>query len=248
MKKLTFAFLLLTSVAFSQVERTLGDFTKVTSFDKLDVLLIKSTENKVTINGHEAESVEIINKNGELKIRMPFSQTMGGEDISVTLYYKKLEAVEANEGSRIASSETFKSTIFDVIAKEGAEIKINLDVDKLNVKGTSGAIITVSGKAKNQDLLINSGSIYNAKSLKTEQTTITVNAGGEADISASCPLIITLFSIDFISKTSSLSKEVTLVKSPNVLSTCENATDVINRIANVNIFMLYKLKIILTRF
>ncbi|WP_339834815.1 head GIN domain-containing protein [uncultured Flavobacterium sp.] len=184
MKKLAFTFLLITTVAFSQVERTLGDFTKVTSFDKLDVLLIKSTENRITINGNEAEIVETVNKNGELKIRMPFSQTMGGEDISVTLYYKNIEAVEANEGSRISSSENFKTTIFDIIAKEGAEVKINLDVDKLNVKGTSGAIISISGKAKNQDLLINSGSIFNAKSLETEQTTITVNAGGEADIYA----------------------------------------------------------------
>lgn len=184
MKKLAFTFLLLTTAAFSQVERTLGDFIKVTSFDKLDVLLIKSTENRITINGNEAESVETVNKNGELKIRMPFSQTMGGEDISVTLYYKNISAVEANEGSRISSSETFKTTIFDIIAKEGAEVKINLEVDKLNVKGTSGAIISISGKAKNQDLLINSGSIFNAKSLETEQTTITVNAGGEADIYA----------------------------------------------------------------
>lgn len=184
MKKLAFTFLFITSIAFSQVERTLGDFTKVTSFDKLDVLLIKSTENKITINGNEAESVETVNKNGELKIRMPFSQTMGGEDISVTLYYKNIEAVEANEGSRIASTETFDATIFEIITKEGAEVKINLDVDKLNVKGTSGGIINVAGKAKTQDLLINSGAIYNAKSLETEQTTITVNAGGEADVYA----------------------------------------------------------------
>lgn len=185
MKKLAFTFLLITSVAFSQVERTLGDFSKVTSFDKLEVLLIKSTENKITINGNEAESVETINKNGELKIRMPFSQTMGGEDISVTLYYKNIEAVEANEGSRISSSEIFKVKIFDIIAKEGAEVKINLDVDFLTVKGTSGAIISVSGNAKQQDLLVNSGSIYNAKSLETVLSIITVNAGGEADIKAS---------------------------------------------------------------
>lgn len=184
MKKLAFTFLLITSIAFSQVERTLGDFTKVTSFDKLDVLLIKSTENRITINGNEAESVEIVNKNGELKIRMPFSQTMGGEDISVTLYYKKIDAVEANEGSRISSSNTLKTTIFDIIAKEGSEIKLKIDVDKLNIKATSGAIITVDGKATNQDLLINSGALLNAKSLETEQTTITVNAGGEADIYA----------------------------------------------------------------
>jgi hypothetical protein len=184
MKKLTLTFLLITTAVFSQVERTLGDFTKVTSFDKLDILLIQSNENKIIINGNEASSVETVNKNGELKIRMPFSQTMGGSAISVTLYYKNIEAVEANEGSRISSSETLKAIIFDIIAKEGAIVKINLDVDKLNVKGTTGAIITVNGKAKNQDLLINSGSIYNAKSLETAQTTITVNAGGEADIFA----------------------------------------------------------------
>lgn len=184
MKKLTFTFLLITTAAFSQVEKTLGDFTKVTSFDKIDVLLIKSTENRITINGNEAESVETDNKNGELKIRMPFSQTMGGEDISVTLYYKNIEAVEANEGSRIASSEIFKATIFDIIAKEGAEVKINLEVEKLNVKATSGGIINITGKAKNQDLLINSGAVYTAEKLETEQTKITVNAGGEADIYA----------------------------------------------------------------
>lgn len=184
MKKLTFTFLLITSIVFSQVERTLGDFAKVTSFDQLDVLLVQSIENRITINGNDAESVETIIKNGELKIRMPFSQTMGGSAISVTLYYKNLEAVEANEGSRIASLETFDATIFEIITKEGAEVKINLDVDKLNVKGTSGGIITVIGKAKTQDLLINSGAVYNAEKLETEQTTITVNTGGEADIFA----------------------------------------------------------------
>lgn len=184
MKKIIFTLLLISSVTYAQVERTLGDFTKVTSFDKIDVLLIKSNENKITINGDEAESVETVNKNGELKIRMPFSKTLKGEDISVTLYYKNIVAVEANEGSRIASNDIFKAILFDIIAKEGAEIKAILDVDKLNVKGTSGATISVSGTAKTQDLLINSGAIFNAKSLDTEQTTITVNAGGEADIKA----------------------------------------------------------------
>jgi hypothetical protein len=184
MKKLTLTVLLISTIAFSQVERSLGDFSKVTSFDKIDVVLIQSNENKISINGKEASSVEIVNKNGELKIRMPFTKTMQGEDISVTLYYKNIEAVEANEGSRIASSEIFKTTIFDIIAKEGAEIKINIDVDKLNIKGTSGAIITVNGTTRSQDVLINSGAILNAKKLETEQTSITVNAGGEAVIYA----------------------------------------------------------------
>ena len=182
MKKLKIILLLLASSMYSQVEKETGDFTKVTTFDKIDVLLVAANENKIIINGKEAHLVEVINKNGELKIRMPFSKTMQGDDISVTLYYKTIEALEANEGSRIASTEIFKTVFFDLIAKEGAEINIKLDVNKLDVKANSGAIVTVSGNGKNQDLLIHSGAIYNGKSFKTEQTTVTINAGGEASI------------------------------------------------------------------
>lgn len=176
----------LSQLGFSQdsVTKNLGDFNKVTSFDQIDVLLVPANENKIILNGEGAQEVELVNKNGELKIRMPITKMLKGDGISATVYYKNIDAVEANEGSRISSEATFEATNFDIIAKEGSEIKLLLDVSRVSVKASDGAKIYLEGKAKNQDIVINSGAILDAKKLGTEQTIITVNAGGEADIFA----------------------------------------------------------------
>ena len=184
MKKLVYSLLVFSSIAFGQTEKNVGDFTKVTSFDQIDVFLIKSNENKAVIDGKGANEVEFVNKNGELKIRMPFSKMLKGDDISVTLYYKNIEAVEANEGSRIACGDEIKTVAFDIKVKEGSEVKLKLDVQKLTARVANGSKIEVTGNAVNQDVLANSGVIYDGKDLKTNQTTITANAGGEADIFA----------------------------------------------------------------
>jgi hypothetical protein len=184
MKKIIYSFLLVSSIAFSQTEKSVGDFNKVTSFDQIEVLLIPSDENKVVLDGSGSEDVEIVNKNGELKIRMRLTKMLSGDNISATVYYKNIDAVEANEGSRISSEATFEATTFDIKAKEGSQIKIKINVDRLTARIGNGSTVTVSGKAKNQDVLINSGGIYEAERLKTSQTIITANAGGDADVYA----------------------------------------------------------------
>ncbi|RBA29676.1 head GIN domain-containing protein [Flavobacterium tibetense] len=185
MKKIIYSLLLISSIAFSQTEKNVGDFTKVSSFDKIDVQLIPSNENKVILQGKEADQVELVNKNGELKIRMPFGKLLKGDDISATVYYKKLDAVEANEGSRIASKEEIKAINFDIICKEGSEIKLlNLQASRLQVRTSAGSIVTVKGSVKNQDILSNSGGKYDGQDCVTEQTVVTVNAGGIAHVNA----------------------------------------------------------------
>ena len=185
MKKIVYSLLLISSIAFAQTEKNVGDFTKVTAFDKIDVNLVVSTENKVVLTGVNSQEVELVNKNGELKIRMPLTKMLSGETISATVYYTKLEAVEANEGSRIASKDAITAVNFDIICKEGSEIKlINLQADRLQVRVSQGSIVTVIGDVKNQDILSNSGGKYDGQDCKTEQTIVTVNAGGIAHVYA----------------------------------------------------------------
>jgi Putative auto-transporter adhesin, head GIN domain len=185
MKKLVvLSFVLISNLFFGQISKSVGDFNKVTSFDQIDVRLIQGSENKIILSGNGADEVELINKNGELKIRMPLAQTMTGDNISVTVYYKKIDAVEANEGSRISSEDIFEGFNFNIIAKEGAKVELLLKVDSATVKISSGAIVKLEGTAKNQDAVINSGGQLEAENLKTTQTTVTVNAGGEAEIFA----------------------------------------------------------------
>jgi hypothetical protein len=92
--------------------------------------------------------------------------------------------VEANEGSRIACGDKIKATSFDIKAKEGSQIRLTLEVGKLNIRVANGSTINLEGSADTQDVLVNSGGIFEAKNFKTNQTVIAVNAGGEADIYA----------------------------------------------------------------
>jgi hypothetical protein len=185
MKKVLLVLLaLVAQTTFAQVNKDLGEFSDVKVYDRLTVTLISSTENKIVITGNREGEVEIVNNNGELKLRMPFPKLLSGEDISIKLYFKNIESIAASEGSYVSSDANFKQTIMDLDAREGAEININLDVEKVNVKAVTGGIIELSGKALNQDVKLMTGGILKSKELHSSQTTINVSAGGNAEIYA----------------------------------------------------------------
>ncbi|UFH36249.1 head GIN domain-containing protein [Flavobacterium acetivorans] len=184
-KVVVVAFAIVSQITFAQVTKKIGDFNQLKVYDKLKVELIESSENKVVISGKRENEVEVVNKNGELKLRMPFPKLLSGEDISIKLYFKSIDGITASEGSYISSDAVFKQTILDLSAKEGSEIYLELDTQKANVKAVTGGIIELIGKAINQDVSIMSGGSLRSKGLKTSQTTITVSAGGNAEINAS---------------------------------------------------------------
>jgi hypothetical protein len=184
MRYLLYSLFLISSLTYSQIEKKVANFHKITVFDQISVELISSNENKVELSGINSDIVEVVNRNGELKIRMPLLRLMNGNQVKAKIFYTNLDAVEANEGSQIFSNAVFKGNVFDIIAKEGARIEIRLDVFKATVKIVSGGIVSIEGSVKNQDISITAGAIYHAKDFISEQTTISINAGGEAVIFA----------------------------------------------------------------
>lgn len=183
----TLVCLLATSLAFAQekITKQVGEFTAIKSFDKISVKLVKSTENKVELSGAESENVELVNDNGELKVKLKTQRILKGEDVVATVYHtKELYDIAATEGSYISSDDVFKTVDLKLSAKEGAEIKLKVDVKKLNGSLTTGGKITVEGTAQNQDYVVNAGSILKAQTLKSEQCSVTSNAGGDANVTA----------------------------------------------------------------
>jgi len=179
------AIMLFQFVSAQDLSKTIGTFKTVRAFDQIDVLLVKGTENKVIIKGSRKDDVEIVTKNDELKIRMKLTKLLKGDDISVTVYYTEaIDQVEASEGARIASQDTFKATAFTVNAKEGAEVKLTIETKKLNTTAGSGGILNITGTADNNDIVLKSGGIFNGKDFITKQTVVSINAGGEADVHA----------------------------------------------------------------
>ena len=179
--------LLLSQIGFSQETTTknLGDFDAVKVFDKISLQLIPLEESKIELSGKNSSEVEIVNNNGELKVRMPIGKFLSGEDVTALLYYKNIQSLDACEGSYVSSEKAINQISFSLNSKEGAEIKLKLDVQKLSIRATSGGIINLVGTAKNQDIVISSGGVLNAKDFQTEQTNVSINAGGTADVRAS---------------------------------------------------------------
>jgi hypothetical protein len=186
MKKLLIGVaILFVQMSFAQVTKEVGDFDEVKVFDKLHVKLVASSDNKVVIKGARESEVEVVNKKGILKLRMPFPKLLSGDDLDITLYYKHIELIDVNEGAMVSSKETVKATSFKVSAQEGGKINVDLDVDKLKVSSVSGGEITLTGKATNQDASLGAGGYLLASKLVTSQTTVSVSAGGKADVNAS---------------------------------------------------------------
>ena len=191
MKKITILTLLLivqigfAQISFSQLIINTENFDSVKVFDRINVELIQSTENKIEINGNRADDVEIINKNGELKVRMSINKLLDGEEIKAKIYFKTLNNIDVNEGSFVTSDEVFNQTSISLSAKEGAEIRLKLAVQKLKTRAVSGGIIKIEGNATNQDVSIGTGGILEAENLEPEQSTIKITTGGEAQIRAS---------------------------------------------------------------
>ncbi|MCJ7465594.1 MAG: DUF2807 domain-containing protein, partial [Maribacter sp.] len=176
---------LFSGMIFAQMEITqeLEKFTEIKAFDRIEVQLLKSSANKVVITGDDRDEVSIANKDGLLKIRMELGNNLEGGDILVKVYFTEdLTLLDSNEDARITSEETLTVPELRVAVQEAGKVSLKINVDKLDVKSTSGGEVVLSGNAKTQEVLANAGGkVYNEK-LITEQTTVTVNAGGRADV------------------------------------------------------------------
>jgi len=182
------ALLLVAFNSFGQLKKTkqLDKFTKVKVYDRIMVELVKSNENKIVITGDDQDEIRISNKNGLLKIRMEFDNFLDGDEAKAVLYYTEpLSLLDANENAKISSEETFEGERVEIKAQEGGHIDLKIDIADLYTKSISGSVVTLTGKAQIQEIMVNTGGkIYN-KELDTSETTVVVNAGGRADVKAS---------------------------------------------------------------
>lgn len=189
MKRMFFVVVLLIGTCtFAQegITKETGKFDEVKVFDGISAQLFPSGENKVVISGEDAESVNVVNNNGVLKVRMNFEKSFNGHKTFVEIHYnQKLSLLDVNENAFIGAPEPFKQIDLELRAQEGGEIDITVEADKLKSRAVTGGILTVKGKAKNQEVRINTGGTFNGSTLETEQTTINLNAGGNAGINAS---------------------------------------------------------------
>lgn len=187
MKKLLIILvLIITTSIFAQspIVKQIGEFTEVKVFDLINVTMIKSDKNEVVIDGSNKRNVQVINKNGKLKIRMEFDESYDGNDTSVILYYTTVDIIDANEGAEINVKETLSQFDIKLKAQEGGKITAKIKATYTDVRAVTGGMINLTGTSKNQDVTIYTGGGYNGEELITINTNISINAAGIAKVNA----------------------------------------------------------------
>lgn len=170
--------------AQNPIEKNVGTFTTVKVYDLIHVNLIKSDTDKVVITGEDVNDVEVINKNGKLKIRMHIDKVFDGTKTFVEVHYTNLIVIDANEGAQIVANELMEQNVVELRTQEGGKIKVGLKVNAVKARAVTGGIIETSGQAKVQEISVYTGGIYEGKQLHTEKTQAFIRAGGEVDLYA----------------------------------------------------------------
>ncbi len=188
MKKILFiAMLVMATSAFSQriINKDVGEFNEIKVYDLIEVNLIKSDKNRILIKGEKVDDIKFVNKDGTLKLRMQLEKKFQGEKTLIEVYYTDLDIIDGNEGARIVFNEMVIKDKLVLKTQEGAQIKIGMEVDDVEIRAVTGGIIEAAGIAKNQVIVINTGGVFEGRELKTSTTSVKISAGGEALLSAS---------------------------------------------------------------
>ena len=166
-------------------ERTvnLEHFEELKVFDQINVNLVKSNKNWASITGDDTDEVKIVNNDGRLKIRMETDNFMDGNETMVTLYHtQNLSLVDANEGAKITSNNELDANYLTLRTQEGGEIHTKVNTRNLDSKAVTGGILRISGSTENQEVNVRSGGQYDAKNLISNQSDVTIFAGGNATV------------------------------------------------------------------
>lgn len=184
---LTILFLSLSIAVTAQSDREveIENFHTIKTFDLINVQLVKSDLNKLEIKGKDASAVTYVFDNGLLKLRMDTDKIFDGNNTFVTVYYTSIKTIDANEGSEIYAKDISGQDSIEIRTQEGARVVAGIDVSKVDVRAVTGGIVELSGKVISQDVTVNTGGVVENRNLKSENTTVKVQAGGEVEVYAS---------------------------------------------------------------
>ncbi|WP_027383842.1 head GIN domain-containing protein [Epilithonimonas caeni] len=175
---------LFSQFSFAQTKEV-GAFTSLKVFDKIPVELVSSSSYKAELSGSKSDDIEFVNSGNELKLRMKTLKLLQGDEVKVVLYYKDINNIQASQGAVINSSDALKASKLQVTSNEGSQIDLNVDASVVEGKVNTGGSLKLSGEADSQSVVVNTGGQYDGQNLKTNITSITTNAGGQASVYAS---------------------------------------------------------------
>ena len=167
--------------------RTLKAFdgVKVSGPIKLYLSEGSSEAVKVTVEGIDLEKIvtEVAGNKLEVKSR---SARLTGSDVDVRVYvtYTKLRELRCASGAELSSETLIRGDKLEVDVASSGYVDITVDVTILSCNVVSAGELTISGKARNQESVVNTGGKLYAFELIRDNAYVKIGSGGTAEIHA----------------------------------------------------------------
>lgn len=165
---------------------SVSDFDQIRIWGNLKVTLLASEENRVNVE-YDLHEVDISVENGVLKVKRdkPLSiDSHDGQAVDVVIEYQQLNALRVAAGAQVKSAKPIIGDHLEVEFVSGAQGKITIEVNDLDLKTASGAQLKISGKTYSQRTKVVTGGMLNANRLLCQRTYIKSNTGGQARVVA----------------------------------------------------------------
>lgn len=160
---------------FSAVSASEGIMVYVTQADDFNIE-VEADENIIDLIATDI-------KNGKLRIHA--EENIGRATKKVFVSLPNITALSGSSGSHLSSKNTIKSDRLEIDGSSGALVNVELMANDLEIDASSGANMSISGEADNTDVDVSSGGNINAKELQTKTCTADASSGGNVKIQVS---------------------------------------------------------------
>ncbi len=179
-----YLFIVSGAVFGQDISAQLSDFNEVKVFNGIEVVLIPAEENRIEITGYSKDKVKYQHVENRLELRLSLENIWSDDNTVVKVYFRKLQVIDANEKSVVEVNGEIVGTNLVFRAQEGASIFAGIDALKQSSKAVTGGQVNLHGKVREQEIQINTGGQVYAKNLISESTTVSISAGGTAEVYA----------------------------------------------------------------
>jgi hypothetical protein len=178
-------FLCVLSAQAQYVKNEPGNFTGIQISGKMSVVLIPSNKTLVEVNGMSAESVQIMNKSGKLSIQLPSKEGQQLDGAQVTVFFKSLENMQVDGGAKVVCTSPLETHTLTLNIKDASDVYLYTKTINANAELVKNSVLKLIGNSDNFTINMKENCELKARDLINKKATISLDADGNAQISAS---------------------------------------------------------------
>lgn len=189
MRYLLFALTLLCSFQSLKAQKNINleSFNQIQIKGNLEVTLISGEQPGMKIERGEDHRVSYEYKGGQLIVKhteLFKYKSYRDFPIQIELTYAELRKIDVRAGAKVRAVESIAGTRLEIHLRSGAQLKADIQTEKVDVEVSEGAVADLSGRVNRFTGAAASGGRMEAFEIDSEDSRVRARTGGVVEVSA----------------------------------------------------------------